>query len=85
MEESLGEHVRDRMARAVKYMGKGRPSPTGKRERSPEELQVIWDAILDLEPEAQTDVMKQLAKASGHKDDEKLPCEMCRFVTGRIV
>lgn len=82
---SVSSSLQDRMSRVVAAATDFETTPAGTRKRTPDELEFLWDSVMALDEPERNEILKTISKKAGHKDDEPKPCEMCRFVAGRLV
>lgn len=80
----VARHVSDQMMSSVDYLAGLQSEPVGKRTRTPEEMDEMWNIIADLPREARQSAMVKMAKRAGHEEGEKEPCELCKFVGSRL-
>lgn len=60
------------------------PTPLGTVPRSERSEKALWKKMRALPPEQFNAMMNEAAKKAGHKNDEKPPCAMCKFVIDHV-
>lgn len=60
------------------------PYKMDQRPRSQAELDKLFGRLNALPPNLRQMTMTMMAEKAGHTNDEKSPCEMCRFLAGQV-
>lgn len=81
---NIAGHLTERMHRVAKHMEGMQETPVDTRKRGTREQKKVWETITGLDEQERNALLTAMGERAGHEENEKQPCELCRWVANMV-